>query len=184
MDAKKVTGRGGRQTTGSPKPDNPFWYVKGAAPWPYKPEDSSVLMWWRRLPIGLFQETERSLLLATLRQLSVIGANEDVAAALKGDPAAAVRAALSLMPIEHITLTVDIAMTALVRTALDRSSTSALVMTQVILLTELGHEFATGLAASWFAYGRQCSSDPRKFSEAEEPLLAAFRARNKCGPPA
>jgi hypothetical protein len=80
-----------------------------------------------------------------------------------------------------MTLTVDIAMTSLLRCALEHNASAALVLAQVLGLTELGHPFAMELAASWLAYGRHCSDDPLKFSEAATVLLTAFRERHHDG---
>jgi hypothetical protein len=81
------------------------------------------------------------------------------------------------MPIMEVTVPVDVAMTSLLYTALQHDATAALVMSQIVGLTDVGHEFATELAASWFEYGRRHSDDPRKFDQAEEALLAAFQER-------
>ena len=171
-------------TVGSTLPDNPAWRIKRPSPWPYKPSDSSVLAWWRQLPSDFFHDTERTLLLATLQQVSVLHADEDIAAALSGDPAAVIGAALALMPMEKIDLPADIVMTALLRTALDRNATCALVMAQVLGLSDLGHPYATELAASWYTHGLRHSTNPRKFSKAEAILLAAFREHDESEQPA
>ena len=71
-------------------------------------------------------------------------------------------------------MTVDIAMTALCRCALAPNASAALVMAQVLGLTNLEHGLATELAASWYCYGLRHSTDPRKFSEAESVLLKSF----------
>jgi hypothetical protein len=162
-------------------PDNPAWRIKRPSPWPYRPEDSSTLAWWRRLPSDSFHDSERFLVLATLKQISVLHAEECVATALGGDPAAAIGVAFSLMPMEEINLRTDIAMTALLRCALDRNAAAALVLAQVLGLSDLGHPFATELAASWYTHGLRHSTNPRKFSEAEATLLAAFRERDELG---
>lgn len=129
----------------------------------------------------MIRKTERSLLLSTLRQISVLHADDGVAAALGGDPAAAIGVALSLMPIEEINLPADIVMTALLRCALYRNAAAALVLAQVLGLSDLDHPFATELSASWYTHGLRHSTDPRKFSEAEATLLAAFRERDETG---
>ena len=102
----------------------------------------------------------------------------DFAAALKGDPAAAIGVAFSLMPVEEMTLKVDIAMTALLRCVLERNAAAALVLAQILGLSDLGHPYAIELAASWLAYGKRSSESPLKFSKAETILLAAFRDRH------
>ena len=139
------------------------------------------MAWWRTLPSDAFGDAERLLLLATLEQIDVLHGGDDFAAALEGDPSAAIGVAFSMMPIEAMTLKADIAMTALLQCALERNAAAALVLAQVLGLTDLGHSFATELAASWLAYGRRFSDDPRKFSKAETVLLAAFRERHRYG---
>jgi hypothetical protein len=140
----------------------------------------SPLAWWRTLPEKAFRDAERLLLLATLQQIEVLHGGDEFAAALKGDPAAAISVAFTLMPIEEITLKNDLAMTALLRCVLEHKAAAALVLAQVLGLTDLGHSYAVELAASWLIYGRRCSDNPRKFRKAETVLLAAFRERHHC----
>jgi hypothetical protein len=161
--------------------DNPAWGMQPACPWPLKPDDISPLAWWRTLPSDAFRDAERLLLAATLEQIDVLHGGDDFAAALEGDPSAAIGVAFSLMPIEEMTLKGDIAMTALLLCVLKRNAAAALVLAQVLGLTDLGHSLATELAASWFTYGLRYSADPRKFSKAETALLAAFRERHRDG---
>jgi hypothetical protein len=162
--------------------DDPRRVTRGSERlWPFKAEDSSPLAWWRTLPSDAFGDTERLPLLATLEQIDVLHGGDDFAAALEGDVSAAIGVAFSLMPIEEMTLKADIAMTALLRCALERNAAAALVLAQVLGLTDLGHSYATELAASWLAYGRRCSDNPRKFSRAETVLLTAFREHHRDG---
>jgi hypothetical protein len=160
--------------------EEPRWLTLGGERlWPLKADDTPPLAWWRTLPSDAFSDAERLLLPATLEQIDVLHGGADFAAALKGDPAAAIGVAFSLMPVEEMTLRADIAMTALLRCALERNAAAALVLAQVLGLTDLGHSHATELAASWLAYGRRCSDNPRKFGEAETVLLTAFRERHR-----
>jgi hypothetical protein len=163
--------------------NNAAWRIErpAACRWPFKAEDTSPLAWWRTLPSAAFRDAEHLLLRATLEGITVLHGGDKFAAALRGDAAAAIAVAFSLMPIEAITLQVDLAMTALLRCALERNAAAALVLAQVLGLTDLGHPFATELAASWFARGLRHSTDPRKFSQAETALLAAFRKRERNG---
>ncbi|MBR0851686.1 hypothetical protein JQ543_28375 [Bradyrhizobium diazoefficiens] len=135
----------------------------------------SPLAWWRRLPPDSFHDAERSLLRATLGDVRVLRGGADLAAALRGDAAAAVGSALGLMPITEVTLPVDVTMSWLLYTALKQDATAALVMSQIVGLTDLGHGFAIELAGSWFKYGRRHSDDPRRFDLAEDVLLIAFQ---------
>jgi hypothetical protein len=107
--------------------------------------------------------------------------DDDIDAALRGDAAAAISVALAVMPITNITLQVDIAMTTLLRSALEPNAASSLVMAQVVGLTDLDHPFGAALAASWLDFGRRHSTDPQKFSEAEVVLWEAFRERQGNG---
>ena len=161
--------------------DNPASGKQLACPWPFKADGTSPLAWWRTLPPDAFGDAERLLLQATLDQIDVLHGGDDFAAALKGNPAAAIGVAFSLMPVEEMTLKVDIAMTTLLQCVLERNAATALVLAQILGLTDLGHPFATELATSWLAYGRHCSENPRKFSEAETVLLAAFRELHRDG---
>jgi hypothetical protein len=150
-------------------------------PWPLKADDTSPLAWWRTLPSEAFHDAERLLLETTLEQIGVLHGGDDFAAALVGDSAAAIAVAFSMMPIEEITLMADIAMTALLRCALERNAAAALVLAQVLGLTDIGQSSGTEFAASWLAYGRRCSDNPRKFSKAETVLLTAFREHHRNG---
>jgi hypothetical protein len=150
---------------------------KRPGPWPFKAKNYSPLAWWRLLPPDAFRDAERLLMAAALQGISVFHGGDDLAAAMRGDAAAAIGTALGLMPIEDITLPVDITMTALMRSALEGNAASALVMAQIVGLTDVGHELTTELAESWLAYGERLSGEPNKFNEAQLVLLAAFEKR-------
>jgi len=153
--------------------------LASARPWPFKAEDGSPLAWWRMLPSQAFGEPERLHMGATLEQINVLHAELDLLAALKGDAAAAIEVTFTLMPMSEISLRTDIAMTALLRCALERNAAASLVLAQVLGLTDLGHPYAQQLATSWLAYGRLCSENPREFSNAEAVLLTAFQERER-----
>ena len=63
----------------------------------------------------------------------------------------------------------------------ERNAAAALVLAQIVGLTEFEHGLSTELAASWYVHGRRYSANPRKFSEVETVLLAAFRERRHGG---
>ena len=149
--------------------------------WPFKAETCSPLTWWRQLPPQAFGYTERLHLVNTIRGIGVLRGGADITAALRGDAAAAIGAALDLMPVDEMTLLVDITMTALMCAALDGNAAGALVVAQVIGLTDLGHEFNIELAAAWLAHGKRHSAEPDKFSGAEVVLMAAFEEHRNTG---
>jgi hypothetical protein len=149
--------------------------LENKRPWPLKAEDSSPLVWWRKLPPDSIRDPDRELLRTTLRRLGVLHGDNELSAALHGDADAAIGTALAVMPTSAITLQIDIAMSTLLNSALNRHAASALVMAQVVGLTDLGHPFAIPLAACWFDYGLMHSADPDKFGAAKAVLRAAFR---------
>ena len=61
---------------------------------PFAPSDTSPLAWWRTLPSDAIGDAERLLLLATLEQIDVLHGGDEFAAALKGDPSAAIGVAI------------------------------------------------------------------------------------------
>jgi hypothetical protein len=155
--------------------------LASARPWPFKAEDGSPLAWWRRLPSQAFGEPERFHLRATLEQINVLHAEHDLAAAIKGDAAAAIDVAFTLMPMTEFSLRTDIAMTALLRCARESNASASLVLAQVLGLTDVGHPYATELATSWLSYGWLCSENPGEFSNAGAVLLTAFQERQREG---
>jgi hypothetical protein len=161
--------------------NNPAWRVERPAPWPFKAQDISPLAWWRTLPSDLFRDPERLLVLATLDGITVLNGGAECAAALKANAIAAIGLTLSFVPITEMTLKTDIAMTALLGCALAGDAAAALVLAQIVGLTDLGHAYGTELAASWYTHGLRHSANPRKFSQAGTTLLAALRKRERDG---
>jgi hypothetical protein len=149
--------------------------------WPFKAKTCSPLTWWRQLPPEAFGDTERLQLVDTIGRIGVLRGGADIAAAMRGDATAAIGAVLDLMPVGEMTLQIDITMTALVCAALDGSAAGALVVAQVIGLTDLGHELNIELAAAWLAHGKRYSAEPDKFSDAEVVLMAVFEEHRNNG---
>lgn len=147
---------------------------KRSARWPFVADNYPPLAWWRRLPPEAFGDTERLLLVSIIRGIAVLRGGDDLAAAMRGDAAAAIDAALGLMPVEEITTPVDITMTALMCIALEGNAAPALVLAQIIGLTDVGHQHTSDLAAAWLAFGEEHSGEPEKFGEAKVVLLSAF----------
>ena len=133
------------------------------------------------MPPEALGDTQRLLMTETIRRISVLRGGDDLAGAIRGDAAAAIGAALGLMPIEEISLPVDITMTALMCVALGGNAAPALVIAQVLGLTDVGHELAGELAATWLAFGERHSGEPSKFGEAKVVLLSAFEEHRNGG---
>lgn len=117
--------------------------------WPFNAQDVSPLAWWRSLPSTHLRDAEHLLVIDTLSRICVLDHRHNLAAALQGDTAAAIGAALSVLPLYEVTLTADIAMTALLRCALERDATATLVLANILRRVELEHSLAAELSASW-----------------------------------
>jgi hypothetical protein len=130
---------------------DPAWNIfrPATSGWPFTPQDFPPLAWWRTLPSNLLRDAEHLLVIGTLDTIFVMDRHNEFAAALSGDAAAAVGVALSLQPIHEVTLTVDIAMTALLRCALGGDGTAILVLANLLRRVKLDHRLAAELSASW-----------------------------------
>jgi hypothetical protein len=149
--------------------------ISVARAWPFSAEDGTALAWWRMLPPDLLRDAEHLMVRATLDGITVLRGGDDFTAALRGDPAAAIAVAFSVMPIEQMTVEVDIAMTAVMQCALDGSPAAAFVLGYVIGCTELDHPFATELSASWDAHDLRQFRDRGRFAPAEAKVRSALR---------
>ncbi len=145
------------------------------SPWPFNHADASPLAWWRMLPADRFRDAEHLLLRATLDKVAVLRGQTWIAA-MHGDAAAGIAVALSLMPIGTTTLEVDIAMTAVLLSALDGDAATALTLSHVLGRVKLDHPFAAELAASWLTHNPHQSPNRRRFGTAETALWKALRA--------
>jgi hypothetical protein len=56
--------------------------------WPFTPEDTAPLAWWRTLPSDLWRDAEALLAYATLDEIGIVGGSSAFAAALCGCTAA------------------------------------------------------------------------------------------------
>lgn len=141
-------------------------------PGPYTPEESNPLAWWRTLPSHCFRDAERLLVRATLKDLAIIDGGTDVAAALAGDPAAAVTVALSLVPLRKVTLSADISMTALLSCTLHGDAASGLVLSHILGRAQWGDARAEKLGLAWL--DRHIAYPIERFAAIEAALAAAF----------
>lgn len=135
------------------------------SPWCFTPEDAPPLAWWRTLPSDLLGDAEVLQVRSTLDKIVVLRGGNTFGAALRGEVTAAVAVALSLMPIWDVTLDVDIAMTAVLRSALEADGAAALVLAHVLARAEIGHPFATELSASWPAHRLRHSLVSHRFTK-------------------
>jgi len=116
--------------------------------WPFHLSDVMPLAWWRTMPADHLGTVEFIQLRATMEKISVM-INRQWFAASSGDAPASIAIAIGVMPINQVTLEVDLAMSALTLRALDGSAGAALVLAHILRRTPLDHPFGRDLAASW-----------------------------------
>ena len=193
-DMTKAPGRGGKTTAGLccgderhtellhggeiplPTLQDQAWRFTVARPWPFNPNDSTPVTWWRKLPAHAFRDQERAQIDETLRHVDVLRGGDELRAALNGYVAAAIATALSLMPVENIDFHTDITMTALLQYALNGNASAALVLAQIVGLSDVGHSLTRELSVSWIGWGFRHSAEPTKFAEAGAVVLSALKA--------
>jgi hypothetical protein len=129
-------------------PRNSIW--SSTSGWPFNAQDISPLAWWRSLPSDLLRDAEHLLVIDTLDRISMFDRDGKLPAAVRGDTAAVIGAALSLLPVNEVTLTVDITMTALLRCALGGDTTSTVVLANILHRVGLNYPLAAELSASWY----------------------------------
>lgn len=118
--------------------------------WPFNAQDISPLAWWRTLPSDLLHDAEHLLVIDTLGRIGMIDRDGKLPAAVRGDSAAAIGAALSLLPVDEVTLTIDITMTALLRCVLRGDTTSTMVLANILHRVGLNYPLAAELSVSWY----------------------------------
>lgn len=138
--------------------------------WPFRPEDISPLSWWRTMPADLLRDSEHLLLRETISKIGVLKGREWVTA-MRGDVAAGVQIAMAVLPINEITLEVDLAMTALMLNALDGNAGAAVVLSCVLGRTSLDHPFGKELSVSWLVLNLRRAIATRK-----QPVKTGCRA--------
>ncbi len=118
--------------------------------WPFNLDDVTPLEWWRTMPADHLGDAQVIHLRTTLEKIFVMKDHQWLSA-LQGDAAASIAIAIGAMPIDEVTLEVDLAMSALALCALERSAGAALVLAHILRRTELDHPFGKDLSASWLA---------------------------------
>lgn len=140
----------------------------------HRPQDGHPLTWWRIVPPRFLGEPERLYIDNALSGLAVLGGSQDFAAALAGDSAAAVAAALSMAPLRDITLKTDIAMTALLSFALRGDPAAVLVLSHILGRAQWENSCAEDLGLAWLDRHTACPMDRQRFAVSEAALAAAF----------
>lgn len=121
------------------------------SPWPFSLGDVTPLEWWRTMPADHLGAAQRLHLRDTMEKISVMKDHYWLSA-LRGDAPASIAIAIGAMPIDRVTVEVDLAMSALALCALEGSTGAALVLSHILKRTALEHPFGKDLSASWLAF--------------------------------
>jgi len=140
----------------------------------HRPPDGHPISWWRIIPPRFLGEPERYYIDKSLTALAVFGADQNLTAALAGDAAGAIAAALSLAPVREITLKVDIAMTALMSVALRGDPAAVLVLAHILGRGEWGNVTAEDLGLAWLDRHTSCPVSREQLAAYQIALAAPF----------
>jgi hypothetical protein len=146
------------------------------SPWPFNLGDVTPLEWWRTMPADHLGDAQRLHLRATVEKICVLKDHQWLTA-LRGDAPASIAIAIGTMPIDQVTLEVDLAISALALCALEGSAAAALVLAHILKNTALDHPFGKDLSASWLALNlcraltaKRHAARPRRRSENSNAL--------------
>lgn len=135
------------------------------------------LRWWRSMPADTCRAAEYLAIRCALDEVATLIEGAEVEPALRGDVDAAIALVLTLMPIRRLGgIRTDIAMTAVLRLALEGESRCALVLAYVIDRAEPDPHGADLLCASWFEFRCGHAALRGGFAEGERAVLNALRA--------
>jgi hypothetical protein len=118
--------------------------------WPIRLDDVTPLEWWRTMPANHLGEGPQCVLREMLDKVSLVKRRQWLSA-MRGDAATSIAVAIEVMPINRITLEVDLMMTALMVCALDGNSGAVLVLAHILHRAPLDHPFGQELSISWLA---------------------------------
>ena len=104
---------------------------------------------WRTLDAQQFGSRDVKSLRALLAKTSLLG-QPKWAAAVNGDASAAVAVAVSFIPVDELTLPLDLAMTALIACAVEGDPGAAIVASNILLNLPSASPRHHQIAASWF----------------------------------
>ena len=119
--------------------------------WPFDAADVTPLEWWRTMPADHLGDVQLIHLRDTMQKIGVMKDHQWLSA-LQGNAAASIAIAIGALPIDQITLEVDLAMSALTLCALEGSAGAALVLAHILRRTPLEHPFGKDIVVSWLAH--------------------------------
>ncbi len=163
-------------TATPPRDGNDAKIVRSASPLVRALREIAPLRWWRSMPADAFRAAEYLAIRSALEQVATLIEGPEVEPALQGDVDAAIALVLSLMPIRRLgSITTDIAMTAVLRLALEGEPRCALVLAYIIDRAEPDPHLADLLCASWFEFHCVRAALRGGFAPAERAVLNALR---------
>ena len=140
------------------------------------------LRWWRSMPADAFGAAEYFAIRSALDEVALLIAGAEVEPALEGDADAAIALVSSLTPIRRPGgIKSDIAMTAVLRLALEGEPRCALVLAHIIDRAEPDPRQADLLCGSWFEFRCGHAALCGGFTQGERAVLNALRAVEAAG---
>jgi len=136
----------------------------------------SPLSWWRMLPADGFRSAVYLKVSSALDEIATELEGASFGPALYGDPDAAITFVLSLMPVGKVGLKVDIAMTSVLRCALEGDLRAALALAHVVDRAGLDPAPAANQCASWFEFYLRYSPTRGGLTPAEKAVMKSLRA--------
>lgn len=137
----------------------------GSSSWPFDPDIVPPLQWWRTMLANQLSDAQHLLLGLAIARTVVLRERKRPAGS-HGDAAARIGFALGALPITDLTPEIDLAMSALMASALGGNITAAQVMAYILRLTPLDHPFANELSVSWLAVDLQRALKKRRLRSA------------------
>lgn len=133
--------------------------------------DSAIypLSLWRTLRAAQFEAADLTAIRVLLAKLALLGRSK-WRDAVAGDAPAAIAVALSFLPIDNVTRQVDVAMTALVRCAIEGDLAAAIVIANILRNLPGSTPLHRQIATSWFVSNlAMASARTRKFRSESLP---------------
>jgi hypothetical protein len=138
---------------------------------------TSLLSLWRTVPADRFCAGDMVEISSVLDEIATVLEGSGYEPALYGDPDATIGLVLALMPIRTVGLRIDIAMTAVLRCALEGDLRAALVLVHIVDRADLHLSQAAELCTSWFEYYLRRSPSKGGLTRAEKAVVKALQER-------
>lgn len=144
------------------------------------PNSTCALSLWRTMRAEQFGAQELDIIRRLLARIELFG-HQNWRDAVDGDVPAAVAVALSFLPIAQVTPQFDIAMTALIKSAIEGDAAAAIMASNILRNLPGSDPRHRQIATSWFVSNLAAASErirkPKPPLEAQHPAITTNEAR-------